>query len=136
MGYHISINNLRKTFEVTFAQMALSFAKILLKQSPPKETNNKKVIKAVDGVSLESVEGERIGIIGKNGAGKSTLLQMIAGLSEPTSGVVEIEGHVNCIMTLGIGLREELSGRENIYIDGEINGKSRREIDEIQKGHS
>jgi lipopolysaccharide transport system ATP-binding protein len=86
---------------------------------------------AVDGVSLEVNFGERVGIIGPNGAGKTTLLQIIAGIIKPTSGLVEVKGHVNCIMTLGVGLREELSGRDNIYIDAELNSKSRQEVDKV-----
>lgn len=84
---------------------------------------------AVDNVSLLIERGQRVGIIGRNGAGKSTLLHMIAGLSGPTYGDVSVVGKVTSIMTLGIGLREDLSGRENIYIDGEIQGKSRQEVD-------
>lgn len=105
---HISLKNISRVFPVT---------------------DGNKV--AVDNVSFDVNLGERVGIIGRNGAGKTTLLQIIAGLAQASSGSVSIEGHVNCIMTLGVGLREELSGRENIYIDGEINGKSRREIDKV-----
>lgn len=84
---------------------------------------------AVDGVSLVLSEGDRLGIVGRNGAGKSTLLHMIAGISEPSSGSIRIQGKVTSILTLGVGLRDDLSGRENIYVDGEIQGKSRAEID-------
>jgi lipopolysaccharide transport system ATP-binding protein len=86
---------------------------------------------AVDRLSLTISEGERLGIVGRNGAGKSTLLHMIAGISDPTSGAIRINGKVTSIMTLGVGLRDDLSGRENIYIDGEIQGKSRAEVDEV-----
>lgn len=86
---------------------------------------------AVAGVSLAIQHGERLGIVGRNGAGKSTLLHMIAGLSSPSSGSVEINGKVTSVMTLGVGLRDELSGRENIYVDGEIQGKSRREVGKV-----
>ena len=84
---------------------------------------------AVDGISLRIGEGERVGIIGRNGAGKSTLLHMIAGLAEPTSGTIDVTGKVTSIMTLGVGLREDLTGRENIYVDGEVHGKARHEVD-------
>lgn len=86
---------------------------------------------AVAGVSLTIRRGERLGIVGRNGAGKSTLLHMIAGLSSPTSGSIEIHGKVTSVMTLGVGLRDDLSGRENIYVDGEIQGKSRHEVAKI-----
>ena len=84
---------------------------------------------AIDNISLRLVEGERLGIVGRNGAGKSTLLHMIAGITEPTSGAIHINGKVTSIMTLGIGLRDDLTGRDNIYIDGEIQGKSREDVD-------
>lgn len=84
---------------------------------------------AVNNVSLKIENGQRLGIVGKNGAGKSTLLHMIAGLSEPSSGKITVNGQVTSIMTLGLGLREDLTGRENIYVDGEIQGRTRVEID-------
>lgn len=86
---------------------------------------------AVAGVNLTIQHGERLGIVGRNGAGKSTLLHMIAGLSSPTSGSIEINGKVTSVMTLGIGLRDDLSGRENIYVDGEIQGRARHEVEQV-----
>lgn len=86
---------------------------------------------AVAGVSLTIQHGERLGIVGRNGAGKSTLLHMIAGLSSPTSGSIEINGKVTSVMTLGVGLRDDLSGRENIYVDGEIQGRARHEVEQF-----
>lgn len=86
---------------------------------------------AVAEVSLTIQHGERLGIVGRNGAGKSTLLHMIAGLSSPSSGSIEINGKVTSVMTLGVGVRDDLSGRENIYVDGEIQGKARNEIDQV-----
>ncbi|MCP5268573.1 MAG: ABC transporter ATP-binding protein [Zoogloeaceae bacterium] len=86
---------------------------------------------AVNKVNLTLKEGERLGIVGHNGAGKSTLLHMIAGISEPTSGQISVNGKVTSIMTLGVGLRDDLSGRENIYVDGEVQGKSRAEVDQV-----
>jgi lipopolysaccharide transport system ATP-binding protein len=86
---------------------------------------------AVDQVTFTLREGERLGIVGRNGAGKSTLLHMIAGISNSSSGRILINGKVTSIMTLGVGLRDDLSGRENIYVDGEIQGKSRSEVNEV-----
>jgi lipopolysaccharide transport system ATP-binding protein len=88
-------------------------------------------IRAVDGVSLELREGDRLGIIGHNGAGKSTLLHLIAGLNGPTSGRVVVEGRVHGIMTLGTVLRDEVTGRDNIYLDGAVQNRTRAEIDRI-----
>ncbi len=86
---------------------------------------------AIDDVDFEIREGERVGFIGENGAGKSTLLKMIAGVSQPTSGHLDVRGHVHAVLTLGMGLREDLTGRENLYLDGEVQGKSRSELDAI-----
>lgn len=87
--------------------------------------------RAVDSVSFSVNEGERIGIIGRNGAGKTTLLQVLAGIGKPTSGTLDVQGRVNALMTIGLGLAEELSGVENIYIDGELTGRSRAEVEEL-----
>lgn len=127
---HIAVDNVSKSFPVTLAGQALTFIQVL-RGKKPKNLSMKRNKVAVDCVSMRFEEGERVGIIGHNGAGKTTLLQMIAGLAEPSSGTIDVEGHVNCVMTLGVGLREELSGRENIYIDGELNGKIRRETDKV-----
>ncbi|MBF9231984.1 ABC transporter ATP-binding protein [Microvirga alba] len=87
-------------------------------------------VRALDDVSFEIREGERVGIIGRNGAGKTTLLSILAGISDPTSGTIEAEGDIHAILTIGTVLREDATGRENIYIDGLFHGKSRAEIDD------
>ncbi len=84
---------------------------------------------ALKDISLEINEGERVGIIGYNGAGKTTLLSIIGGFAKQTTGTVLVNGNINAIMTLGVGLREELTGKENIYINGELHGKTKAEID-------
>lgn len=84
---------------------------------------------AVDGVSLDIREGERVGIIGRNGAGKTSLLQVIAGIAKHTEGELTIAGHVTAIFTLGIGLRDDMTGRENIRIDSEMHGHSGAETE-------
>jgi lipopolysaccharide transport system ATP-binding protein len=86
---------------------------------------------AVDGVSLSIHAGERVGVIGPNGAGKTTLLKLVAGLSAPTSGEVTVRGRVTAILTLGVGLRDELTGRENVYIEGELQGRNREDVDRV-----
>lgn len=125
----IKAQNLTKHYYLSIFSLAFSFLNVVCGKH--KVITKKLVIRAVENATFTIKEGERVGVIGHNGAGKTSLLQMIAGLSTPTSGHIEVEGHVNCIMTLGVGLKEELTGRENIYIDGEINNKSRSEIDEV-----
>lgn len=77
---------------------------------------------ALDCETLDIESGERVGIIGRNGAGKSTLLRILAGLEAPNRGTLEVNGQVTAVLTLGLGLREDLSGRENIWVDGRLRG--------------
>ncbi len=81
-------------------------------------------IHALAGVDLKVDDGERVGIVGPNGAGKSTLLQIIAGVTPPTAGALNVSGRVSAILSVGVGLREEATGRENLFLDGVIQGRS------------
>lgn len=91
--------------------------------------NKKKDFWALRGVGLNVFDGETLGIIGPNGAGKSTLLGLIAGSLVPTEGRIETKGTISTLLELGAGFHPDLSGRENIYLNGSIMGLSRKEID-------
>ena len=94
-----------------------------------KDFNKGETFKALDGVSFEIKKGERIGIIGHNGAGKSTLLKLISRVTGPTEGTIYLNGRVASMLEVGTGFHPELTGRENVYMNGAILGMTKNEID-------
>ena len=87
------------------------------------------LFKALDDVSFSIEEGEVVGIIGHNGAGKSTLLKLLARITSPTSGTIAVHGRIAPLIEVGAGFVPELTGRENVYLNGSILGLSRKAID-------
>lgn len=87
------------------------------------------VLRALNGIDLVVRQGECVGIIGGNGAGKSTMLKLISRVAVPTSGSIDLYGRVTSMLEVGTGFHGEMTGRENIYLNGAILGMSRKEID-------
>ena len=95
----------------------------LLSDLRPEET-----FTALDGVSFEVSKGTTFGVIGENGSGKSTLLKLLAGITKPTRGRLQVEGRVSALIELGAGFHPEISGRENVMINGIMLGLSRKQV--------
>ena len=122
----ITIDNVTKIFEIPH-ETRNSIKSFFLH---PFKKIKKDQYKALDGVSFDVKPGEFVGIIGRNGSGKSTLLKILAEIYEPTKGKVTIDGTVVPFLELGVGFNTELSGRENIYLNGTILGMSRNFLKE------
>jgi lipopolysaccharide transport system ATP-binding protein len=97
----------------------------IIEQRSSKVTNR---ILALNDINLNINQGEMVGIIGKNGAGKSTLLKILSRVTSPTKGVIKVKGRIASLLEVGTGFHGELTGRENIYLNGAINGMNKHEV--------
>ncbi len=110
------------------------WAKVRKKEDPnlkigQKRGNKNEIFMALNGIDLTVKKGERLGIIGHNGAGKSTLLKLLSRVTAPTEGTICIDGRISSMLEVGTGFNPELTGRENIYLNGAILGMTTAEID-------
>ena len=126
----IDIRNLGKQYELNEAPPYVALRDIL-SQTVRKvfsSSGKKEKFWALRDINLRIEPGERVGIIGRNGAGKSTLLKIISRITPPTTGEAFIRGRVSSLLEVGTGFHPELTGRENIYLNGSILGLKKAEI--------
>ena len=138
----IEIDNIKKQYRLgTIGGGTLKgdlqswWARIRKKEDPNSKIGSKVYAKnekfmALDGVSFDVKKGETIGLIGGNGAGKSTLLKLLSRVTAPTEGEIRIKGKISSMLEVGTGFHPELTGRENVYLNGAILGMKRKEVDE------
>lgn len=134
MSTVIKIENLSKKYMIGYQKQSYSslredissFAKNLFKTNSTKPSSQE--FYALKDINLEIKDGDRVGILGHNGAGKSTLLKVLSKITEPTSGSVKIKGRIASLLEVGTGFHPELTGRENIFLNGAILGMKKNEV--------
>ena len=129
----IEIRNLGKQYNLAASEPYLALRDVIansIKNVIRGSKKGKDKFWALKDINLDIMPGERIGIIGRNGAGKSTLLKIISRITPPTTGEATIRGRVGSLLEVGTGFHPELTGRENIYLNGSILGLRKNEIDQ------
>jgi ABC-type polysaccharide/polyol phosphate transport system ATPase subunit len=129
VGTAVRISDVSKIYQrYSHRKQFRTLKSALLKGNLIQELRPDETFKALSGVTFNVREGATFAVIGRNGSGKSTLLKLMAGITKPTSGVVEVNGRVSALIELGAGFHPEISGRENVFINGIMLGLSKKEI--------
>lgn len=124
----LDVNGVAKSYDIDSASKATTLAEAMLNSVSRRPRRERKTLWALDDVSFQVRTGEAFGIIGRNGAGKSTLLKVLSRITRPTRGVMHIRGRVGSLLEVGTGFHPELTGRENIFLNGAILGMTRRDV--------
>jgi ABC-type polysaccharide/polyol phosphate transport system ATPase subunit len=126
----IELTNVSKIYRRYGGKHFSTLKSALLQRSILRELQPSETFPALTDVTFQVPKGSTYGVIGRNGSGKSTALKLVAGITKPTSGTVHVEGRISALIELGAGFHPEISGRENVFINGIMLGLTKREIQE------
>ena len=129
-GAAIELSHVTKVYRRFSGKQFATLKSALLQRSILRDLQPKETFLALDDVSFTVPKGSTFGVIGRNGSGKSTALKVIAGITKPTGGSVAVQGRISAQIELGAGFHPEISGRENVFINGIMLGLTKREIHE------
>src|SRR6185436_20159959 len=131
-GQHISaaieLTDVSKVYRKYSGKQFSTLKSALLQRSILKDLRPNETFPALTDVSFTVPRGSTYGVIGRNGSGKSTALKLVAGITKPTSGTVRVDGRISALIELGAGFHPEISGRENVFINGIMLGLTKREV--------
>src|SRR6202162_5109926 len=126
----IELVNASKIYRRYSGRQFATLKSALLQRSILRELRPSETFPALTGVSFSVPKGSTYGVMGRNGSGKSTALKLVAGITKPTSGSVRVDGRISALIELGAGFHPEISGRENVFINGIMLGLTKREVHE------
>lgn len=124
----ISVDQVSKNFKLPHEGVS-SVKNLFIRPFQRKNLKHVEAQRALENVSFDVKDGEFFGIVGRNGSGKSTLLKLIAGIYQPTKGAIKVNGRIVPFIELGVGFNPELTGRENVYLNGALMGYSSLDVD-------
>src|SRR5438046_9501285 len=124
----IELSHVSKIYRKYSGKQFATLKSALLQRSILRDLRPSETFPALTDVSFTVAKGTTYGVVGRNGSGKSTALKLVAGITKPTSGAVRVQGRISALIELGAGFHPEISGRENVFINGIMLGLSKREI--------
>src|SRR5216683_5671412 len=124
----ITLTNVSKIYRRYGGRQFATLKSALLQRSILRDLQPSETFPALTDVSFTVPRGSTYGVIGRNGSGKSTALKLVAGITKPTSGAVQVTGRISALIELGAGFHPEISGRENVFINGIMLGLTKRQV--------
>src|SRR5579862_7426653 len=124
----IELSQVTKVYQRYNTKHFATLKSALLQRSILRDLQPNETFLALNDVSFKVAKGSTFGVVGRNGSGKSTALKLVAGITKPTSGTVAVDGRISALIELGAGFHPEISGRENVFINGIMLGLTKREI--------